>query len=229
LRHFTPAAVTAIFTIIFNGDHYSCRVSSRSNGRHAFLFAVYACAVGDKKRILLIVVIMLCAIVIFNTERVQQRMFSGSGKISDVRWDNPDFITTGRSVFVDVLWPGVEQEPVWGNGFNSYRSVFTETGLERALPHNDWLKLWHDFGAMGMGLYALTMLLQIFFLTRIARRSTGAHRMLAYGAATAFVPYMLIMFTDNVVLYVQFFGNLHFALIGMVYGAVIGEEGYANA
>jgi len=93
--------------------------------------------------------------------------------INDMRWDNPDFITTGRSVFVDVLWPGVEQEPVWGNGFNSYRSIFTETGLERALPHNDWLKLWHDFGAVGMGLYALTMLLQIFFLTRIAAAQPG--------------------------------------------------------
>jgi len=181
---------------------------------------------GVKKRIILVAVIIICTAVIFNTERVQQRMFfSGSGKIADIRWENPDFITTGRSVFLDVLWPGVEQEPIWGNGFNSYRNVFTETGFERALPHNDWLKLLHDIGIVGTGIYLVTMLLQIFFLVRIARWSGGARQMLAYGAATAFIPYMLIMLTDNVILYVQFFGNLHFALIGLVYGANTKSEG----
>jgi hypothetical protein len=44
--------------------------------------------------------------------------------------------------------------------------------------------------------------------------------MLVYGAASAFVPYSLIMLTDNVILYVQFFGNLHFTLIGIIYGAL---------
>jgi hypothetical protein len=50
-------------------------------------------------------------------------------------------------------------------------------------------------------------------------------QMLAYGAATAFVPYAIIMLTDNIILYVQFFGNLHFALIGIIYGALQRERG----
>lgn len=182
------------------------------------------------KRIAIFILVVISAIVIFNTERVQQRMFtSGSGSMSDVRWDNPDFKKSGRTTFADILWPGFNANPIFGNGFNAYRSIFSEAGLEKALPHNDWLKLLHDTGIVGACLYLFTMLLQIFFLVQIARWSTGAHRMLAYGAATAFIPYMLIMFTDNVILYVQFFGNLHFALIGIVYGAVNRDEGYSNA
>ena len=120
----------------------------------------------------------------------------------------------------DVLWSGVEKRPVLGNGFNSSRTELLKSGLPTYLPHNDWLKLLHDMGCAGAGLYLITMVLQVLFLVRIASRSAGAHRMLAYGAATAFVPYALIMLTDNVTLYVQYFTNLHFVLIGIVYGAL---------
>ncbi|MFZ2406834.1 MAG: O-antigen ligase family protein [Methylobacter sp.] len=185
---------------------------------------------GLRKRILMITVLLIFGIVIFNTDRVQQRMFqSGSGEVSGLRLDNPDFKTTARKVMWDILLLGVQEEPFFGNGWNTHREALLRSGFQMYAPHNDWLKLWHDIGAIGIGLYALTMLLQIFFLVRIASSSTGPHQMLAYGAATAFIPYMLIMFTDNVVLYVQFFGNLHFALIGIVYGAVISNESSANA
>ena len=173
------------------------------------------------RRILLCAALIIFALILFNTERVQQRMFwSGSGELKDLRWSNPDLRKSGRDVFYNILWPEVEDRPWFGNGFNSYRSIFTEFGLATYLPHNDWLKLLHDMGIVGAGLYLMTMVLQMFFLIRMASRSADAHRMLAYGAATAFVPYALIMLTDNVTLYVQYFTNLHFVLIGIVYGAL---------
>lgn len=185
---------------------------------------------GIRKRVVMVTVLLICGIVIFNTDRVQQRMFAtGSGDIKDVRLNNPDLRDTARKAMWDELLVGVKEKPFFGNGWNSHREILLRAGFKTYAPHNDWLKLWHDIGATGIGLYGLTMFLQIFFLVRIARRSTDAHRMLAYGAATAFIPYMLIMLTDNVVLYVQFFGNLHFALIGIVYSAVIRPEGYENA
>jgi hypothetical protein len=175
-----------------------------------------------RKRILLCVGIVICALILFNTDRVQQVMFfSGGGKLTDLYWDNPNFRTSGRSAMFNVLWPGVEDSPLLGNGFNTHRTALINSGiLLLYLPHNDWLKLLYDMGLVGAGLYLITMVLQMFSLVRIARRSAGAHQMLAYAAATAFVPYALIMLTDNVILYVQFFGNLHFALIGIVYGAL---------
>ncbi len=181
--------------------------------------------IGIGKRFAICGCVIIFTIVIFNTERVQQRMFSsGSGEINEMHWNNPDLKKSGRSVFFDILWPRFIDNPIWGNGFNAYRSIFSAEGLDRALPHNDWLKLLHDIGIVGAGTYLCTMLLQIFLLVNIARLSTGVHQMVAYGAATAFVPYILIMFTDNVVLYVQFFGNAHFALIGIIYGAMIRDE-----
>lgn len=178
-----------------------------------------------KKRFVMVIVLLICGIVIFNTDRVQQRMFqSGSGEVSDLRLENPNFKTTARKAMWDILLVDVKEKPFFGNGWNTHREALYRAGFTTYAPHNDWLKLWHDIGAIGIGLYALTMFLQIFFLARIARWSTGPHQMLAYGAATAFIPYMLIMFTDNVVLYVQFFGNLHFALIGIIYGALSQDE-----
>jgi len=176
--------------------------------------------------VIILLVMAVLAFALFNTERMQQRMFySGRGEISDLRWDNPDLQTSGRKAFYEVLWPSFENNPLWGNGFNSYRDVMINAGIITvALPHNDWLKLLHDMGIVGAGLYLFTMLVQIFFLLRIARWSSGNLQLLAYGAASAFVPYMLIMFTDNVILYVQFFGNVHFALIGIVYGAARQNE-----
>jgi len=176
---------------------------------------------GLKKRFVLVTVLLICGIAIFNTDRVQQRMFaSGSGEITDVRLENPNLRDNARKAMWDSLWIGIKENPLLGNGWNAHREVLLRAGFQTYAPHNDWLKLWHDNGAIGIGLYALTILLQIFFLVQIARSATGPHQMLAYGTASAFIPYMLIMFTDNVILYVQFFGNLHFALIGIIYGVV---------
>ncbi len=180
---------------------------------------------GIRKRIILSVMIFVAALVIFNSDRIQGSMFqSGSGEISELRLDNPNFKTSGRSLMWEILWRDVKENPWFGNGWNSHRDTLIRLGIPMYLPHNDWLKLWHDIGILSTFVFLLTMLLQIFFLVRIARWSTGSHQLLAYGAATAFIPYMLIMFTDNVVLYVQFFGNLHFALIGIIYGTISYER-----
>ena len=174
-----------------------------------------------KKRIVLCLCIAVCAIILFNTDRIQKRMFfSGSGELSDLYWGNPDLVTSGRSFMWEVLWDGAKASPWFGNGWNSHRVALISAGCPMYLPHNDWLKLTYDMGFIGAGVYMGIMVWQILALIKIARNANGAHRMLTFGAATAFIPYMLIMLTDNVVLYVQFFGNLHFALIGIVYSAI---------
>lgn len=179
------------------------------------------------KRVILCVGLIICALIIFNSDRMQQRMFfSGVGGLNDLYLGNPNLVTSGRSVMWNILWDGVEREPWFGNGWNFHRVTLPLSGIPTYLPHNDWLKLLYDIGLMGASLYLFTMILQTFNLVGIARQSTGAHQMLAYGVATAFIPYAIIMLTDNVVLYVQYLGNLHFAIIGIVYGALQRHKKY---
>lgn len=173
------------------------------------------------KRFVLCTIVIILALFIFNTDRVQQKMFSsGSGELTDVSFGNPELRTHGRSLSWDILWHGVENKPWFGSGWNYHRVVLMKSGSQSYAPHNDWLKLLYDMGIAGAGIYLIVMILQMFLLKNIAKWSSGAHQMLAYGSATAFIPYALIMLTDNVVLYVQFFGNLHFALIGIIYGSI---------
>jgi len=149
---------------------------------------------------------------------------SGSGEISDVRLDNTNFQTNARLMMWNILWEGVKEKPWFGNGWNVHRTTLLSNEIPTYLPHNDWLKLLYDVGIVGVVIYLLTMIFQVFFLARIAHRSIGSLQMLAYGATTALVPYAVIMFTDNIVLYVQYFGNLQFALIGIIYGALQRER-----
>jgi O-antigen ligase len=177
------------------------------------------------QRVTMCVAIIVVAIIVFNTDRMQQRMFSsGSGEISDVRLDNTNFQTNARLMMWNILWEGVKEKPWFGNGWNVHRTTLLSNEIPTYLPHNDWLKLLYDVGIVGVVIYLLTMIFQVFFLARIAHRSIGSLQMLAYGATTAFVPYAVIMFTDNIVLYVQYFGNLQFALIGIIYGALQRER-----
>jgi O-antigen ligase len=126
----------------------------------------------------------------------------------------------------DILWGEIRGDPWTARGLNAHRLTLQSWGMPLELPHNDWLKLWYDLGLLGTAGYLLIMMIQVALLVRIAKRSSfnRSLRMLAYAAATAFVPYAVVMLIDNVTLYVQYFGNLHFALIGLVYGAQRGRQ-----
>jgi O-antigen ligase len=170
-----------------------------------------------KKRFVLLLFLAAVALVLFETGRFQSIMFhSGGGTISDLSSDKLQ--TSGRFAMWEVLWGGVQDAPWFGHGMNSSRERLFDHGFPTYLPHNDWLKIWHDFGLIGVICYSLTLFLQGLRLVRIAKGIDGPPRLLAYAAAAAFIPYAVIMFTDNVILYIQYFGNLHFCLIGLVYG-----------
>jgi len=172
-----------------------------------------------RARIIMCICLIIFAVIVFNTENMQNRMFhSGKGNWEDLNLNNPNFRASGRAAMWNILWDGVVTEPWLGHGWNFHRVTLPLSGLPTYQPHNDWLRLLYDLGFIGTSIYFITIILQIFSLLKIARWSSGAHQMLAFGVATAFIPYMIIMFTDNAILYVQFFGDLHFALIGTVYG-----------
>ena len=86
-------------------------------------------------------------------------------------------------------------------------------------PHNDWLRFLYDYGIVGAGLFLLTVIAQVRHLLKKARMCEGEIRTFFFGAASTFLPFVLMMFTDNIVLYAAFYGNLQFTIIGLAYAA----------
>ncbi len=68
-------------------------------------------------------------------------------------------------------------------------------------------------------MFLLTLIVQVRHLLRKARHSEGEIRTLFFAAASTFLPFVLMMFTDNIVLYAAFYGNLQFMIMGLAYSA----------
>jgi F0F1-type ATP synthase assembly protein I len=65
---------------------------------------------------------------------------------------------------------------------------------------------------------------------RSARQSNEPQTKLFFLAgASTFVPFMLVMFTDNIMVYASFFGMLQYLLIGLAYGALAAERDATKA
>jgi hypothetical protein len=177
------------------------------------------------KRLLIVVVAVFVGLAVLQTERVQHKMFwSGQGTIRDLRWDNPDLMKSGRDTLSDILWEGIPEHPWLGHGANAFLDEFraNDIGLEQV--HNDWLRILYCYGYVGVVLFALAVSGQCAHAWDRARRARPWARALLLASATAFIPFAVVMVTDNVLVYAQFFGNVHFLLLGLAYGAVARED-----
>lgn len=174
-----------------------------------------------KKRILFILIIIIAGTVMFFDERVQQKMFhSGSGSFTDLAFDNPDFKTHGRAYMWEVMTEATKARPWFGYGANASQDLLERlTGGTILHPHNDYLRLRYDYGYIGLLIFLFCNIMQMFHALKIARISEGNTKLLFYTGASAFVPFALLMVTDNIILYAAFFGNLHFTILGMAYAA----------
>jgi O-antigen ligase len=172
------------------------------------------------KRIVLATMIVVAGYSLFFTERVQQKTFhSGSGTFRDIRWDNPNMATSGRRLIWDHMQRQIDAQPWFGRGSNASEPFVLRLTGAITHPHNDWLRLLYDYGCVGTGIFGICMLWQMIHLLRTGRKTTGAPRILFFAGASSFIPLALFMFTDNIILYAAFFGNLQFAIIGLAYAA----------
>lgn len=175
-----------------------------------------------KRRLLVLVVLASAGFAVFQTEPIQRKMFySGSGTLAEIRADNADFATTGRSAMWVEMNEAIAKRPLLGHGANASESLIVDV-TKGALthPHNDWLRLSYDYGYLGAAIFALTLLAQTLHTLKHARRATGEARILLFSGASSFVSFALFMFTDNILLYAAFFGNLQFAILGLGYAAL---------
>lgn len=173
-----------------------------------------------KKRLALLCLIVLLAVPIFYSERVQQKMFfSGEGMLSEIQLDNPNFRNTGRKFIWDAMAYQIEQHPWFGHGANSSEQFVSMLTGGLTHPHNDWLRLRYDYGYFGTTIFSLCLVFQLLHILKGARYSSKAIKTFLYASASSFVVFTLFMLSDNIILYAAFFGNMQFTMIGLTYAA----------
>lgn len=176
-----------------------------------------------KKRILIIVIISLLGTILFYAPRFQKKMFQeGAGEMSDVL--NQNFADSGRF----YMWKSMDEQikdSLWfGHGTGSGEAFVRRItqGLS-GYPHNDWRLLMYDYGIFGTAVFALTLSIVSLHAYERTRTAYGQQRLFFLVGAFSFIPFALMMYTDNITVYVSFYGNLQFTILGLAYGSE-GEE-----
>ena len=171
-------------------------------------------------RVILTVTVALLGLALFYSSRVQEKMFmKGEGTLKDIG-DEKNLATSGRRYMAEVLLLEIANKPWLGHGANASEELILKLSSGQLThPHNDWLRFLYEYGIVGTALFLLSMILQVRHLLKKARHSEGETRTLFFATASSFLPFALIMFTDNIVLYAAFYGNLQFTIIGLAYAA----------
>jgi O-antigen ligase len=135
--------------------------------------------------------------------------------------------SSGRAVAWGVLTDKIPDEWVWGHGSNASEPVLVPISEHFSHPHNDWLRILFEYGAVGMACFMFGVIHSSGSLWRSLMRSgateEGDAGVVAWTAAlvlSLFGATCALMVTDNVILYAAFFGVPHFMLAGLWHGAM---------
>jgi O-antigen ligase len=166
------------------------------------------------------VLIIAVAYSVFHESRFQKKSFkSGEGEMSDVI--GADFQSSGRFTIWEKFRDRIEDEPWFGYGVGAGENYVREITMGMSgYPHNDWLLTAYDYGYVGTVLYALTLLAAALHAFGKGKKTTGLSRSLFYAGSLSFIPYAMIMYTDNIMVYASYYGNLQLTLLGLAYASV---------
>lgn len=130
---------------------------------------------------------------------------------------------SGRTAFWRVMVQSAITAPVAGHGLGSSQEVMAAEFFDSDKirhPHNDYLRLWNDLGAVGLTLLAGALLLWGALLLRAwaaADRAGDPRRVELLAALLVLMELMLAMLTDNVLIYPFFMGAA-----GVITGTALG-------
>ncbi|RLL55876.1 O-antigen ligase family protein [Mariprofundus sp. EBB-1] len=183
---------------------------------------------GKRKRIVIACLILAIGTAVFYTDRFQQRMFyTGHGTISDVFSGSSDINTSGRTYMWDMMMYEIDKKPLLGHGANA-SETFLLSFTKMTHPHNDYVRILFDYGILGLLVFLTCLSVQAIDSYKKAKKYSGDKSTLFYLGSSAFILFLLFMFTDNIVMYAAFFGNMHFASLGLAYSASRTKMNTAN-
>ncbi|MGM7776150.1 O-antigen ligase family protein [Arthrobacter sp. KNU-44] len=108
------------------------------------------------------------------------------------------FNTSGRSALWETVLNSAMESPIFGKGAGSATDLVTAVYGSIAHPHNDYLRLLHDYGFVGLGLFCLGYLILII---RTFKRAVRSSEPMHWSAALGLAGVAVAMITDNVVIY----------------------------
>ncbi|NTU90461.1 MAG: O-antigen ligase family protein [Chlorobiaceae bacterium] len=174
-------------------------------------------------RIYYLVFALLMMVVVFNSREFQEKtFFGGQGEISDISLnyyeESPTMNTSGRVNFYKHFERGLKESPLLGNGPRAdYHVMQSFSSLNDA--HNDYLSVVYNYGYVGLSLFLFGVVgtFASLYMKVLEYRKSGDNYgfLISSVAATLFIPFLLFMYSDNILKYTIFFPDMFFALIGL--------------
>ena len=161
---------------------------------------------------------LLVLLVLWQSSTFYSRYFEG---YTTVAIGGVDISTSGRTEFWPTVIASAMQHPIIGGGLGSSQAAVAEYDSETVgHPHNDYLRVWHDGGVIGLGL-----LLVAFAYWLRTMSAQWSHAVTAGSAdpdidlagVLTLIGLMLSCITDNTVVYAFMMGP-----IGLLIGAACG-------
>lgn len=108
------------------------------------------------------------------------------------------FNTSGRTKLWAVTYESALKSPLFGQGPGSTGELIEAHFPGTGHPHNDYLRLFHDFGLLGVSLWTLGLL---YLLWQAAHRARSLDRPIDWAAMLCIFGILTASITDNVIVY----------------------------
>lgn len=169
------------------------------------------------RRLFILVGLFLIAYYLFYTDAVQANLFrGGSGTILDLLSFDTSLLKTGGRLYAwPIYWNEILNSPFFGHGSTFSVDFGTYSFGGWSHPHNEYIRILFDYGFVGAFLF-IVPILYLCYLCFIGVRnslSEGTKWLCSIGL-WGLISMFLLGITGNVLMYVAWYGNLLFAIIG---------------
>jgi hypothetical protein len=190
----------------------------------SMIFVIHFANWNLRSKIVYGIIAAIILLFIFNSKRFQEATFYGEqGQISDITFDyygNKKIRNSGRQTWKIALQPGLDKEPIWGNGPRADNVPLTKiTGGRYGEAHNDYLAVRYNYGYVGLFILLGGFLMNFISLFRVFRKYSGNDYiwLISTSVLSLFIGFLMFMYSDNILKYTIFFPNYFFTLAGIVY------------
>lgn len=136
------------------------------------------------------------------------------------------FNVSGRFDIWGAVWDSYRTEPITGLGAGTSETLtYSIFGESASHPHNDYLRILHDFGLIGFILWVVFLITLTIRTARAWRAENSSSDAAIHGAAfLSLVAVLLSMGTDNTIVYIGVVGP-----VAVIVGTSLGQLGRARS